>query len=567
MPKYFVFLLFMVSFLKTNAQENPYPQHYFTNPLDIPLVLSGTFGELRSNHFHSGLDFKTQQREGFKVYAAAQGYVSRIKISNWGYGKAVYITHPNGYTTVYGHLKKFNTKIESYLKKRQYQKESYTIQLFPKPGELPVEKGEIIAFSGSTGGYVGAHLHFEIRETETSTPINPLLFGFQVSDHKKPVINSLYAFPLSPGAQVHQSANPVLINITPQRDGNLLSDTITASGTIGLGINTFDRQDMALNRNGVYSIQLLLNGKTVYKEHVARFSFAHTRYINLHIDYKTYVQKKQRVQKCYIEPNNPLEIYDRNYPENGYLYIEDGKKYIATIIVKDIVGNKTKLTIPITGKKEEPKWLKPEHVTAYPVVGEEFNKFSKDGVTIAFPKNTFYEDFYLDFNVQNDGSVQLLPEDIPLFKSYTLTFDVSKYSEDDRKHLFIAHYNKGKYPSYSHTVRKEKSFYTRTKKMGKFALLSDFKAPVVKAHNFKDGQWLSKYNFLKIAMKDDLSGIKSYRGTIDGEWILLEWNLKKGILVYDFNDKKLSGTKHQLEVVVTDNANNTKTYRATFYRK
>jgi hypothetical protein len=566
-PKYFIiFALSLISFI-VQGQSTNYPKNYFQKPLDIPLVLSGTFGELRSNHFHSGLDFKTQQKEGFNIFATAAGYVSRIKISNWGYGKAVYITHPNGYTTVYGHLKKFNKKIETYLKKRQYEKESYSIQLFPKPEELPIFKGEIIAFSGSTGGFVGPHLHYEIRKTNGATPINPMLFGLDIADHKKPVINHLYAYPLSADAQVHQSANPVKINFTSGKNGDLIADKVIASGTISFGINTFDKQDAALNRNGIYALDMFVNGKKIYHHDVEKFSFSETRLINLLIDYKKYKTEKRRVQKCFVEPGNTLSIYDRQFPELGYIELVPGQDYQVDIIVKDQKGNQTKLRIPVHGKLNPITIPFVEKKTDYPVLSSAFNKFSKSGVTVAFPKNTFYNDFYLDFKVNQDGSVQVHRDLVPVRKKYTLTFDVSQYSEEDKKHLFIASYNSKNHPSFSNTVKKEKTFYTQTKKLGKFNLLTDIKPPTVKPKNFKDKQWLSKARYLKVAIRDDLSGIKSYRGEIDGKWILLEWDLKKGVLVYDFNDLQLSGSKHQLKIVVNDNANNTKTYQATFYRK
>ncbi len=562
-----VLLLVLFSFISAFGQETDYPQDYFQKPLDIPIILSGTFGELRSNHFHSGIDIKTQQREGLKVYAAAEGYVSRIKISHWGYGKAVYITHPNGYTTVYGHLKKFDKKIETYLKKKQYEKESFSIQLFPKPNELPISKGEIIAFSGSTGGFVGAHLHYEIRKTDGAIPINPMLFGFRVADHKKPAINALYAYPLSYEAQVHQSAKPVKINYTQQTNGTFLADKVVASGTVGFGINAFDRQDGALNKNGIYSLEMTLNGRPIYKHKVEKFSFSETKYINLLIDYPHYKKHKQRVQKCFIEPNNKLSIYDKQFPEMGYIEVKDGEKYMVEIVAKDIDDNQTKLTIPIVGKENPIIIPAEDKVTNYQILASAFNKYSKDGVTVAFPKNTFYKDFYLDFKVNEDGTVKVHSPNVPLHKSYTLTFNVESYSADDRKHLIIANLNNKKYPRYSSTVRKENTFYTKTKKLGKFGLISDFKAPIITPSNFKENQWMSNFKFLKVKIRDDLSGIKSYRGEIDGEWILMEWDLKKGILFYDFNDKELTGTKHQLKIVLTDNANNTKTYTTTFYRK
>jgi len=567
MLRYFSITLFLFINLFVFGQSNKYPQDYFQKPMDIPIILSGTFGELRGNHFHSGMDIKTQQKEGFKIFATAEGYVSRIKISNWGYGKAVYITHPNGYTTVYGHLKKFDKKIESYLKKKQYEKESFSIQLFPKPSELRVSKGEVIAFSGSTGGFVGAHLHYEIRKTDGSTPINPMLFGLRVADHKKPVINHLYAYPLSYEAQIHQSAKPIKINIKATDDGNLIADTVLANGSIGFGVNAFDRQDGALNKNGLYSLELKLDGEKIYKFNVEKFSFSESKYINLLIDYEHYKKHKRRIQKCFIEPNNKLSIYERSHPAMGYIEVVEGQEYTVEIIAKDLDGNQTKLTIPILGKIQSITIPFEEKITNYPVLANAFNKFSKDGVTVAFPKNTFYNDFYLDFDVNVDGTTKIHNPIIPLHKSYTLTFNVENYSTEERKHLFIAYYKKNKYPSYTSTVKNKNTFYTKTKKLGKFALLSDFKAPTIIPKNFKDKQWLSKFRYLKINIKDDLSGIKSYRGEIDGRWILLEWNLKKGYLFYDFNDLKLEGTKHDLKIVVTDNANNTKTYNATFYRK
>ncbi|MFO7721109.1 MAG: M23 family metallopeptidase, partial [Gillisia sp.] len=192
--KNFLIIFFTLTAFIVQAQA-PFPADYFTSPLDVDLVLSGTFGELRSNHFHSGLDIKTQQREGLNVLASAEGYVSRINVQHYGYGKALYIQHPNGYTTVYGHLKKFSPAIEAYIKKQQYAKETYEIELFPTASELKVENGELVAFSGNTGGSGGPHLHFEIRDGQ-QRPMNPKLFGVNVKDNQAPVINSLYVYPI-----------------------------------------------------------------------------------------------------------------------------------------------------------------------------------------------------------------------------------------------------------------------------------------------------------------------------------------------------------------------------------
>jgi hypothetical protein len=234
--------------------QNPYPQDYFRNPLDIPLVLAGTFAELRSNHFHSGMDIKTQHKEGFKVYAAARGYVSRIKVSHWGYGKALYITHPNGYTTVYAHLQKFSPKIEAYIKKLQYKKESFEIEVFPSLLELLIDTDEVVAYSGNTGGSSAPHLHFEIRDKK-ERPINPMLFGIEIKDTRPPTIISVYGYPIGESSHINQTNEIVKLRLVPQENGDYTVESIKAYGTIGFGINTYDRQDFAANKNGVKKIQ------------------------------------------------------------------------------------------------------------------------------------------------------------------------------------------------------------------------------------------------------------------------------------------------------------------------
>ncbi len=281
-----------------------YPTNYFSNPLDIPLVLSGTFGELRTNHFHAGIDIKTEQKEGLKVIAAAGGYVSRIKVSLWGYGKVLYVTHPNGYTSVYAHLQKFNDRIESYVKKQQYKKESYEIHLFPKAGELPVTKEEILAFSGSTGGFVGPHLHFEIRDTKTEKPINPFYFGFEVKDSKKPRINSLMGYSLTENTHINNVNVPVQLSYRKLENGNYLASTIKAFGEIGFGVNVYDQLDGAYNKNGLYSLSLAVNGKTVHEFRATSFSFYETKYIKGEIQLKR-EGGKWVVDKSYILPFNP----------------------------------------------------------------------------------------------------------------------------------------------------------------------------------------------------------------------------------------------------------------------
>ena len=559
----FLLLLSLVCFQHTIFSQTNYPKDYFTNPLDVPLILSGTFGELRSNHFHSGLDIKTQQREGLNVHASAEGYVSRIKISHWGYGKALYITHPNGYTTVYGHLKKFAPKIEEYVKKHQYEKESFEIQLFPKANELKVAQKEIVAFSGNSGGSGGPHLHYEIRNSK-EFPTNPMLFGIEIPDSKKPQIRAAVVYSFGDTSHVNQSNKIKELTIKTQKDGSLIADRIEAYGTIGFGVNTVDKQDGALNNNGIFDLEMKVNGTTSYQHKVETFSFNESRYINSLVDFDRFFKKRQRVQKTFVEPVNKLSIY-RNLKNKGYLAVKDGASYTVQIIAKDFKGNQTKLIIPVKGKKDSIYLQKEVKTTPYYFKHNEFNKIENGKVTVAFPKNSFYYDFYFDFKQEKDVAI-LHDGSIPVHKNFTLTFDVSEYTKEEQDKLFIGRVNKGK-TSYSNTRRKENKLYTLSKNLGNYALFFDHQKPKIRPINFKDQQWLTKYRYLKLKISDEHSGIKSYRAEINGKWILMEFDAKKGLLTYDFNDLQLEGTKHTLKIIAVDNVNNSNTYIATFFRK
>ena len=564
-----IIIILILIYSVSNYSQQKYPTDYFQNPLDIPLVLAGTFGELRTNHFHAGIDIKTKKREGFNVLAAADGYVSRIKIQHWGYGKALYIKHPNGYTSVYAHLQKFSPEIEEYIKQNQYNKESYTIQLFPQKNQLKVKKGATIAFSGNTGGSAGPHLHFEIRDSKTEKIINPLLFGIEVKDTKKPNIQSAYVYPLDDFAQINQSNLKQKLQITLQSNGDLLADKIYASGTIGFGVLAFDRLDEAMNKNGLYKLELFVNKEKVYQHSVETFSFAEGRYVNLLVDYPHYYKKRQRIQQCFIVKNNKLSIYN-DVINNGYIYIQNGLNYTVEIVASDVKGNKTTLTIPIQGKNQKIIFNKKNKELPYYFKRDVFNKVSKGIVTLAIPKYSFYQNTAFNFTY-NEGIATIHDGSIPLHKSFTLSFDVSQYPKSEQKKLFIGKVNSKGNVSYSNTKRKENKLYTVTKSLGKFKLATDTKKPTITPKNFKNGQWLSNFRFLKVHIKDNLTGIKKYRATIDGNWILMEYEPKTGMLTYDFNDSKYASlaktAKHQLKIVVSDYVNNTNTYIATFYRK
>ncbi len=534
--------------------------------MKIPVVLAGTFGELRSNHFHSGIDLKTQQTEGIPIYAPANGYIFRIKVAQYGFGKVLYMKHPSGHTTVYAHLQKFAPKIQEYVKKTQYSKQNYyTGNLFPGPEKFPVKKGEIIGFSGDTGSSGGPHLHYEIRDSKTENIINPLHFGLSPSDTKSPTIEKLMVFPLDKDTQVNNSNNKTIIPIKKIKNSNYyVAERFTANGNIGLGINVFDRLNDAPNKNGIYSLEMYVNGNKVYYHDLETFSFSESKYINLLIDFEHYAKYRKRFQKTHRVKNNKLSLY-KNLINEGVLLIKPEENYNIEIVAKDFNGNTSTLKIPIKGVKSIPVVTKKD-TTAYKIIKNKFRKFQQNGVTVAFPKNSFYYDTFIDFDV-TDGIAKIHEPIIPLNKKFTLTFNTSKLTTKQKQQVYIANVTKKKYPRYVTTKKKTNKVYTNQKTLGSYSLKFDTEKPTISLVNFSKGKWISQNKTLKVKIKDKETGIKSFRATIDNDWILMEYNHKKGILTYDFSDKKLVGNKHLFKIVVSDNVGNTKTVSATFYRK
>ncbi|MBC8768060.1 M23 family metallopeptidase [Arenibacter sp. BSSL-BM3] len=545
--------------------QAPYPTDFFRSPLDIPIILSGTFGELRSNHFHSGIDIKTQQRQGLPVYSIGDGAITRIKVSEWGYGKALYIAHPNGYTSVYGHLQKFSPDIEAYVKKIQYQKKSFEVEIFPDFSELKPQKGELIAYTGNTGGSAGPHLHFEIRSSASEMPTNPLLHGLDVRDATDPTLLSVYAYPLSENAQVNQSQEKIKLKYHRQSDGTFLADKVTALGTIGFGINTFDRQDLAANQNGVYSVKQVVNGKLYTDYDFETFSFTESRYINTLIDYDHFSTNRERIQKCFKDDSNLLGIYRTIY-NNGKIEVSEGLSYNVEILINDLAGNLTKLIIPVEGKQQDIKIPKKEEKTDNYIIAKKPNNFDLGGAKVYFPANTFYNNFYIDLKNGQD-TVTIHNSRVPAHRNFTITFDVSKYSDEERKQLFIGRLDNNNSASYASTYKRGTTFTTRTRNLGTYTLAKDTVAPQIRPKNFKDKQWLTNYSYLSLSITDNLSGINTYNATLNGEWILLEYEPKTNTITYNFDDLILDKKQCELKVVVTDNVGNSSTFTSTFYRK
>lgn len=566
MKNRFLPLLFCLLFVAEGFAQQNLPQDYFKSPLDIPLFLAGTFGELRSNHFHSGLDLKTQQRTGLPVHSSADGYVSRIKIQRYGYGKALYIQHPNGYTTVYGHLERFSPSIQAYVKKMQYKKESYTIELFPKAAELPVKQGELVAYSGETGGAAGPHVHFEIRDAQ-QRPMNPLDFGIKLADHRTPTIRAVYVYPQGDDAHVNHSAKRKKLRLIPLDNGNYKTESFTAYGKIGFGVRAIDKMDGSHNKDGLYRIKSYVNGNQNFQIDFRKFSFAESRLINRFIDYSYYIDHRSRIQQLFLLPHNTLSMY-KNVKEDGFVTVKDNLNYQYKIEVSDFEGNTSVVNIPITTEKipQEDIDRPEEKTTDYYARASQATAFDLDKFDIYIPKNALFDNTYLD--IETDGeSIKVHHPEVALRRHITIGFDVSKYTDADKEKLFIARMSKWGTPYYNDTHKKRNRFTTKTRTFGTYKLVSDTIPPSIKPVNFRNGKWMSTAKVLQFKINDGLTGVSSYRATINGKFILMEYEYKNHMLTYDFSDEIVSDTENNLKIIVTDNVGNSTTFEGTFFRK
>ncbi len=557
------FFLFYLLFCSTLFAQNNFPKDYFSPPLDIPMQLSGNFGELRPNHFHAGFDFKTQQKEGLKVYASAEGYVSRIKISTFGNGKTIYITHPNGYTTVYAHLQKAVGPIQDFITNTHYKEQSFEIEMYLKPGEIPIKKGEWIAVSGNTGASEGPHLHYEIRDSKTEFIINPMLFGFDSGfrDTKKPVISGLYVYPLF-SSTVNTSKRPILLNTALQKDGTYLADKVLANGPIGFGIIANDYDDVSFNKNGVYSVNSFLNGQPKFGYQFDTHSFDDMRYVNAMIDYAKYKKTGQRVQKLFMKNKYDLAFIATDETK-GQITPTPNLDNVYRIEVADFFGNKSEITVPIQYDSSVALIPAEPVVSNYFLVANKDNIFEKENASVFFPAGTFYDDFALNFDVK-DKTLYLHDDSVPAHSNFTISLTDTTLSKELLEKTFIARLD-GEKINYNSTFRKDSVFSAKVKTLGKYKLVTDTLAPKVSIAKPIEGKWLSQ-DAIRLQISDLGSGIKTYNGFLNGQWVLFEYNNKTRTITHYFNDDFLLNGANELKVIVTDAMGNSTTFETHFFR-
>ncbi len=544
----------------------------FIQPVKIPLALSANFGELRIDHFHSGIDIRTQGVTGKEVVAAAEGYVSRIGVSPTGFGNALYIRHPSGYSTVYGHLERFTPEIDAYVKAQQYERKSFAVTLFPPKDKFQVKQGDIIAFSGNSGGSGGPHLHFEVRKADSEIPVNPLLFNFGPADNIKPVIERLFIYPVIDDSEINSLHKTMKISVAGN-NGNYYvpaGNEISISGPAGFGIKSYDQLNDSYNKCGIYSIELRIDSSLKFSYVMDEFSFNESRYINSHIDYETYIRDNSFIERAFVLPNDKLSVY-RNVVNRGIFNFTDGKTHHVEITVKDVQNNISALTFDVKSKvpafKVNGKPAKEGVVMPY----NRSNRFRAENISISIPSGALYDTIY--FMYKRDAGTPQMLSDVhyihnkytPLQKPCSLSIKPSSVPAGKESKMLIVQMSDDFKKSAINSSYSDGYVTGDILSFGMFFAGIDTVAPSIFANGLQSGSDLTGKSELRIKITDDLSGIKSYEPVLDGKWALFEYDQKNDVLVYRFDSARITkGTTHNLTLKVTDNKENQSVYSCDF---
>jgi len=540
--------------------------------MQIPMYLSGNFGEIRDDHFHSGIDIKTRGVTGHEVHSIEEGYISRIKVQANGYGRSIYISHPSGHTSLYGHLDRYRSDIASYVKKIQYQRRSHGVDIYLKPGQFHLEKGEIIGYSGNTGSSSGPHLHFEIRTTGDQHPTNVLQYGFDITDRLAPRFHRLFLYPAGDSSQVNHSSGK-FSSATISRGGKytpVSGSEITACGTIGCGVEVFDYLNGSPNRCGVYALELFVNGSLVYRHNMDEFSFSETRFINAHIDYGERFSSGAKVHRLFRLPNDRLRIYDQLL-FNGLVKIESDRLYEMRVVASDVAGNTSELRFQIRGEPSRPiTGKKPKEYTQY-MPYHRVNRYYGPGVEVEIPAYALYEDLEFRF-AQTPGKegvfsgfFHIHSPETPVHLPYRLSIRTENRRPELKEKLCLVTFDRDDELTYAGGEYIDGAVVAEVRSFGTYAVSMDTIAPEIIPLNRNPSGNLSDAKAIRFTIRDDLSGIEKYEGYIDNRWALFEYDPKNELLTYIFDAERIEQESfHELELYVTDAEGNVNLFHSTF---
>ena len=527
------------------AQEKP--ENPFVSPFDFPLLLSGNFGELRANHFHGGVDFKTQGVVGKPIRCIADGYISRVTVTPGGYGQAVYITHDNGYTSVHGHLHKFMTEVEQVVEAYQYEHETFAVDLTFGPDRFPLKQGEVFALAGNEGYSFGPHLHMELRKTDTGEYIDPLQFYTDIiKDKTAPRATHIMLYPQAGKGVVAGSSKKKALSLAA------LQTPVTAWGKIAVGIKAYDYMDGTSNNYGVRSVTLLVDSVEVFRSTVDGFLPDENRMINAWTDYEEYATRGSWFMRSQILPGNTWRMLQAD-EEGGVVTINEERLYNFCYVLEDLYGNRRTYRFKVQGK-EQP--IEPLYKGKHYLSWNQGNVIQKPGMELVIPKGMLYEDVDLNCKVIADSlnisfDYQLHDRPVPLHAGCSLMIGVRNYPIPDMTKYYVVRKYKGRKAS-AGGYFEEGFMHANIRELGTYSVALDTVAPRIVPLNRP--QW--KGGNIRFKIRDAETGIKDYKVYIDGAFVLFKFSSKNAVLSCMHPSRIKKGMKHRMEVVITDYCGN-----------